>query len=278
MPLPHTSSLLYPIAPDSLPQRPLDQPPYLVTFANSPEDLDAVLRLRFDVFNLELREGFAESYRTGRDEDAFDRVMHHLMVIKMPEREVVGTYRLQTAAMAAANLGFYTATEFDLSALPAALTSQAIEIGRACISRPHRNRLVLFMLWKGLAAYMTHNQLRYLFGCCSLTSQDPAEGWRAYRHLAGENHLHPEYSFPALPGYECETSAVSVASAGRVEDAGDGRSPIPQLFRTYLRYGAKVCGPPVIDRQFGTIDFFMLLDVQQLAPAVFDSYFQSNPI
>ncbi len=83
MPLPHTSSLVYPFAPDSLPPRPLDQPPYLVTFANSPEDLDAVLRLRFDVFNLELREGFAESYQTGRDEDAFDRVMHHLMVIKI---------------------------------------------------------------------------------------------------------------------------------------------------------------------------------------------------
>ena len=51
----------------------------------------------------------------------------------MPEREVVGTYRLQTAAIAAANLGCYTATEFDLSRLPTALTSQAIEIGRACI-------------------------------------------------------------------------------------------------------------------------------------------------
>ena len=270
MPLPHTSSLLYPIAPDSLPPRPLDQPPYLVTFANSPEDLDAVLRLRFDVFNLELREGFAESYRTGRDEDAFDRVMHHLMVIKMPEREVVGTYRLQTAAMAAANLGFYTATEFDLSTLPGALTSQAIEIGRACISRPHRNRLVLYMLWKGLAAYMTHNQLRYLFGCSSLTSQDPAEGWRAYRHLAGEDHLHAEYNLTPLPGYECDPQEES--------SEADTKSPIPQLFRTYLRYGAKVCGPPVIDRQFGTIDFFMLLDVQQLAPAVFDAYFQSTPI
>ncbi len=278
MPLPHTSSLVYPFAPDSLPPRPLDQPPYLVTFANSPEDLDAVLRLRFDVFNLELREGFAESYLTGRDEDAFDRVMHHLMVIKMPEREVVGTYRLQTAAMAAANLGFYTATEFDLSTLPAALSSQAIEIGRACISRPHRNRLVLYMLWKGLAAYMTHNQLRYLFGCCSLTSQDPAEGWRAYRHLAAEDHLHQEYSFPALPGYECEEPAGRPDRPEGEASASDAKSPIPQLFRTYLRYGAKVCGPPVIDRQFGTIDFFMLLDVQQLAPAVFDAYFQSLPI
>jgi putative hemolysin len=280
MPLPHTSSLVYPIAPHSLPTRPLDQPPYLVTFASTPEDLDAVLRLRFDVFNLELREGFAESYETGRDEDAFDRVMHHLMVIKMPEREVVGTYRIQTAAMAAANLGFYTATEFDLSSLPTALTTQAIEIGRACISRPHRNRLVLFMLWKGLAAYMLHNQQRYLFGCCSLTSQDPAEGWRAYAHLAAEDHLHPEYRLPALPGYECEepVSRAEGVEAERAASASDAKSPIPQLFRTYLRYGAKVCGPPVIDRQFGTIDFFMLLDVQQLAPAVFEAYFQSVPI
>jgi putative hemolysin len=271
-----TSSLVYPIAPDSLPARPLDQPPYLVTFANSPDDLDAVLRLRFDVFNLELREGFAESYRTGRDEDAFDRVMHHLMVIKMPEREVVGTYRMQTAAMAAENLGFYTATEFDLSTLPAALTTQAIEIGRACISRPHRNRLVLYMLWKGLAAYMLHNQQRYLFGCCSLTSQDPADGWRAFMHLAAENHLHPDYRLPALPGYECDApvSRLDVDGGSAAADGTpDGKSPIPQLFRTYLRYGAKVCGRPVIDRQFGTIDFFMLLDVQQLAPAVFETYF-----
>jgi putative hemolysin len=278
MPLPRTSSLVYPIAPGSLPERPLDQPPYLVTFASSPEDLDAVLRLRFDVFNLELREGFAESYQTGRDEDAFDHVMHHLMVIKMPEREVVGTYRMQTAAMAAANLGFYTATEFDLSPLPSALTAQAIEIGRACISRPHRNRLVLYMLWKGLAAYMLHNQQRYLFGCCSLTSQDPAEGWRAFRHLAEEHHLHPDYRLPALPGYECEAPVSRLEAEEPARNEPDAKSPIPQLFRTYLRYGAKVCGPPVIDRQFGTIDFFMLLDVQQLAPAVFESYFQSTPI
>lgn len=271
MPLPRTSSLVYPVAPDSLPGKPLDQPPYLVTFASSPEDLDAVLRLRFDVFNLELREGFAESYLTGRDEDAFDRVMHHLMVIKMPEREIVGTYRMQTAAMAAANLGFYTATEFDLSALPEAMTAQAIEIGRACIARAHRNRLVLYMLWRGLAAYMLHNQQRYLFGCCSLTSQDPADGWRAFMHLAAEDHLHPEYRLTPLPGYECDMPE-------KLDKSSDEKSPIPQLFRTYLRYGAKVCGPPVIDRQFGTIDFFMLLDVQQLAPAVFESYFQSSPI
>jgi putative hemolysin len=266
---PHIPALAYPVTPSSLPRRQLNHPPYLVTFARSAADLDAVLRLRFDVFNLELHEGFAESYRTGRDEDPFDDVMHHLMVLKMPEREVIGTYRLQTAAMARENLGFYTGTEFDVSALPAALTDQAMEIGRACVARAYRNRLVLFLLWKGLAAYMLHNQQRYLFGCCSLTSQDPAEGWRAYRHLEAGGHLHPEFRVTPREGYRCGDAASEAAGAVGADDF-----KLPLLFRTYLRYGAKVCGPPVIDRQFGTIDFFVLMDVQTLAPDVFDEYFQ----
>jgi putative hemolysin len=100
--------------------------------------------------------------------------------------------------------------------------------------------------------------------------RDPAEGWRAFDHLAAENHLHPEYRLKALPGYECE---APVAPATDATDAPEAKQPIPQLFRTYLRYNAKVCGEPMIDRQFGTVDFFMLLDVQQLSPAVFDAYF-----
>ena len=41
---------------------------------------------------------------------------------------------------------------------------------------------------------------------------------------------------------------------------------LPPLFRTYLRYGAQVCGPPAIDREFKTIDFFVLLDIEDLDP------------
>jgi putative hemolysin len=31
-----------------------------------------------------------------------------------------------------------------------------------------------------------------------------------------------------------------------------------------LRIGAKVCGPPMIDREFGTIDFFVVFDSERL--------------
>ena len=44
---------------------------------------------------------------------------------------------------------------------------------------------------------------------------------------------------------------------------------MPKLFGTYLRYGAKVCSDPAIDRFFGTIDFLALIDVRDVDPRTF---------
>jgi hypothetical protein len=54
---------------------------YSVRLARTREDVEAALRLRFEVFNLELHEGLTESFFTGLDEDEFDRVCEHLIVI-----------------------------------------------------------------------------------------------------------------------------------------------------------------------------------------------------
>ena len=37
------------------------------------------------------------------------------------------------------------------------------------------------------------------------------------------------------------------------------------LIKGYLRVGAGVCGPPALDREFGTTDFLVLLDTAPLA-------------
>ena len=39
---------------------------------------------------------------------------------------------------------------------------------------------------------------------------------------------------------------------------------VPRLFQIYLRYGAKVCGPPALDRRFKTIDFLVMFDVFEM--------------
>ncbi len=36
---------------------------------------------------------------------------------------------------------------------------------------------------------------------------------------------------------------------------------LPPLFELYLKLGARVCSPPMLDREFGTIDFFVVFDV-----------------
>ena len=231
-------------------------------FARRADELDAVLRLRYRVFNLELGEGLAASAATGRDEDAFDAACHHLLVEDAAAGAVIGTYRMQTAAMAAAGRGFYSAGEFDLSGLPAEVLERAIELGRACIAREHRNRQVLFLLWKGLARYLVATGARYLFGCCSLTGQDPAEGLRAMAHLTARGRLHPRIAVAPLPGLECAGDPTAAAAVA----ADPAAVELPSLFRTYLRYGGLVCGPPAIDAEFKTIDFLVLLDSAGLDP------------
>jgi len=40
----------------------------------------------------------------------------------------------------------------------------------------------------------------------------------------------------------------------------------PKLLRAYLSIGAKICGPPAVDREFKTIDFLTLLDLERISP------------
>jgi putative hemolysin len=250
------AALAYPAHPEYLPARELSSGRYHLQFARTPEHLEAIQRLRFDIFNLELGEGLEASFKTRRDEDEFDLGCHHLMVTDAETRRVIGTYRMQTYDMAAGARGFYSATEFDLSSLPPAFLDQSVELGRACIHTDHRNGRVLFLLWKGLLLYMQCNHKRYFFGCCSLTSQDPAEGKRMWNHLQKDGCVHPEFRVEPQPGFECCVPEAQVDASEPVK--------VPKLMRLYLEYGARICGRPAIDRLFKTIDFLAVHDIENV--------------
>ena len=255
---PHSGSD-YQVFRQAVPDSVTDERRYRAGFARSREELEAAQRLRFEVFNLELGEGLDESYRTGLDEDRFDPVCHHLVVVEKQTEQVIGTYRMQTDEMAERYGGFYSAGEFGLDGLPADVMQDTVEIGRACVAKEYRNRHVLFLLWKGLASYLTWNRKRYLFGCCSLTSQDPVEGKRVMEFLAREGHVHPTYRVTPQPGWECYGPDLELEPAAREQPVD-----IPKLFGLYLRYGAKVCSEPALDRHFKTIDYLVLFDLQDL--------------
>lgn len=258
------SSQIPPNAPAQMGERILSRvgarQSYLVRLATTEEDLLAAQKLRFEVFNIELQEGLQESFDTGLDRDPFDAICDHLVVEEVLTKKVVGTYRLQTGRRAAANRGYYSAQEFDFTPLEP-LRGEMVELGRACVDGHHRNLAVLGLLWKGISDYAKANGGRYLIGCSSLTSQDPAVGASAYetlkeRHLAEEPlRTHP------LPQTACPLDKKS-----------EQPPKIPRLLTAYLSVGAKICGPPAIDRDFKTIDFLTVMDLVTLPPATVQRY------
>lgn len=231
---------------------------YSVRLARGPADVRRAQELRFEVFNRELNEGLAESWARGYDEDAFDAACDHLVVEQAGDESLVGTYRLQATRHRRTPPGLYTEGEFELDGL-SALLDRAVETGRACIHREHRNTRVLQLLWQGIGSYMALHGARYLFGCCSLTSQDPEEGKATWRWLAAKGHVHPALSARPRPDFECFPEGAA---------RGDGplARGVPPLFASYLRIGTKVVGEPALDRQFRTIDFLALLDLADLSP------------
>ena len=241
----------------------LQQGPYRVRLASSEADRLAAFRLRFLVFNLELNEGLESGYATGQDTDEFDGVCDHLIVEHAATGKIVGTYRLQTGAMASANAGFYSEREFDFSPYKP-LGNSVIELGRACVHRDHRSSEVLYLLWRGIAQYAIHHGGRYLIGCSSLTSQDSAHGTAVYEAMR-EHLAEPQQRTAPRP-----TFVMPLVSSQ------DASNKIPKLLRAYLAVGAKICGPPAIDREFKTIDFLTLMDLETLHPRLRARFLRSR--
>ena len=128
--------------------------PYRVRFARDVSDLEAVRRLRYAVFNVELGEGLAGAHETGLDADAFDRQCQHLMVIEEDSGAVVGTYRMQTVASARPATAGTPPASSTSSGLPPPRSSRSPPSSGAPASlERHRDRTVLFLLWHGLLAY-----------------------------------------------------------------------------------------------------------------------------
>ena len=228
---------------------------YQIRLAQSREEREAACRLRFRVFNIELGEGLISSYSTGMDQDQFDLFCDHLIVEDRSRGEIVGTYRMQSGITAARHLGYYSAQEFDFRPYEP-VRDQVLELGRASIDRDHRSSEVLTLLWRGIAQYSKFYGLHYLIGCSSLTSQDPQAGWQMYSQLS-RFLVDPEFRTAPLPRYE-----LPPVDAGALPEV-----KIPKLIKTYIAVGAKICGAPAWDREFGTIDFLTLLDLAHLSPA-----------
>jgi len=230
------------------------RPRYSLLLSTDPSLIEAAQRLRYDVFTS--TPGFSlpagddlPAGQQGRDCDRFDEFCDHLLVRDDDTGELVGCYRMLAPAGAIAAGGLYTATEFDLRAFDP-LKPSLVEMGRAVVRDGHRNGGVVLLMWAGILAYLDRYGYDYVTGCVSV----PISGLRGVRDFVLTRHAAP-------PQYRVRPLRPVLVDGRTIDEIPPPPRPsVPALMRGYLRLGAKVCGEPAHDPDFGVADFCVLLD------------------
>lgn len=233
--------------------------------ATTPAEIEAAQRLRYDVFYREMgAQPTPEMAASGRDFDRYDSFVDHLLVRDLDaEGRVVGCYRLLRKAVADANGGFYSAAEYDLSAMLDGWGQDArlLELGRSCVDRDYRSSAVMQFMWRGLLAYLDRHQISLMFGCASLHGVEPD---LLKLELAYLHHFH------AVPP---ELPPVRALAARYVDmdlmpkeaiDPAEAQRELPPLVKGYIRFGSYIGEGAVIDHQFHTTDVFIYFPTDRL--------------
>jgi putative hemolysin len=210
------------------------------------QDIESAFRLRHSVFSEDF-DTHLTSQSDGLDKDQFDDYCHHLIVKDCDTQQVVAYSRIITHDLAMNHKGFYTATEFDLTAILDP-SKRYMEIGRTCIHKDYRRGAAIGMLWGSIGKFMLDHQMDYLMGCASIdVSQGLEKAHSALSYLRtkyfsrDDQRVIPKEPLPFRPH--------EVA----------GKQYIPPILQAYLRMGCKVCGEAHWDQAFNVADVMVLL-------------------
>jgi putative hemolysin len=237
----------------------------IVKQATQNHEIEAALRLRFEVFNIEMNEGLQNSYRTGLDRDEYDSVCEHIIVVDESKDLVVGTYRMLLGSEAEKTLGYYSENEFEMSSFRK-LSGEKLELGRACVHQDYRGTAVLGLMWSGIASHIDKYNVDYIFGCGSIHTINPSVINSIYAHFRTKymaDNIFRVTPLKKIPGF----------NAGAHPDRRLISEHMPPLLGAYLRLGAQIAGEPAFDEQFGVADFLVLLDREKLLTRYKARYF-----
>jgi putative hemolysin len=234
-----------------------------VRLAETEHEIEQAQRLRYTVFYEEMSALPSPAMReSGRDFDKYDEVCDHLLVVDRDAHDedgqplVVGTYRLTREKDARRAGGFYTSSEYDLSAMLKGLPpgTKYLELGRSCILKSYRSRPgTMQLLWKGLMAYVARFDIDLMFGCASLPGIDVSDMALPLSYL---HHFHPMPEHLRVKAQPDLYVPMNVLPRDRIDER-EGIRSLPPMLKGYVRAGCCIGDGAVIDRQFGTTDVFI---------------------
>nr|WP_047167304.1 GNAT family N-acyltransferase [Sphingomonas sp. Y57] len=240
-----------------------------VRLADGEADVIAAQRLRYDIFFRGMGATPDPAMAgTGqqRDVDPYDMLCDHLLVEDhaRPGSPVVGTYRLLRQSVAEAHAGFYSAHEFDLSAVIAHGRREGVELlelGRSCVDPAYRDAGTIQLLWRGIADYLQRHSIGHMFGCASFPGTEPTEHAEGLSLLAHNHMAVPELRARAIGAHAIPLGPLPLGGY----DPRIASRRLPPLIKAYLRVGAEVGDGAYIDHAFNTIDVFVLMPVARIA-------------
>lgn len=242
---------------------PVDTPIFSVRLARTDDDLLAAQRLRYAVFVAELGgAGAGVDHDAQTETDGFDAYASHLLLEDLARPagdQIVGVYRLMTAAQAQAAGGFYCAAEFDLSKLEQSGRS-LLELGRSCLHPDYRGGTAMLHLWAGLAEFVTDQGADILFGVASFPGTDVDALAAPLSYLAANHRAPDDLTATALSPNGVPMDAMAVADIDRLA----AMRATPALIKAYLRLGGMVGQGAYVDHAFNTTDVCLILDTAQM--------------
>jgi L-ornithine Nalpha-acyltransferase len=232
------------------------------------DELEASQRLRYRVFCDEMGAIAGDTGKSARrDEDEFDAICDHLIVLDTgingkTTDQIVGTYRLLRDEVAREHGGFYSGSEYDISALVERHPGKRfLELGRSCVLPGYRSKRTIELLWQGIWAYCLRHEIAVMVGCASFHGAVPA------RHALPLSFLNRHAGACAL--WDAKPVASNSVSMDMMPieavDMKAALSAMPPLIKGYLRLGAKFASSAVIDTTFGTTDVFVILPVATIS-------------
>jgi putative hemolysin len=246
---------------------------YSLRLATDAGDLRGAQRLRYRVFVEELgADGPLVDHAARLERDEFDPFFDHLVLVDnriAPETgdHVVGAYRLLTSEAMRKAGRFYSAGEYDLTAL---LSSgrRLLELGRTCVHPDHRGGPSMFLLWNGLAEYVLDRGIEVLFGTASFHGTDVAALAMPLSYLYHNHLAPPDMRVVALPPGRAEMNIIPPEALDRAA----AMATMPTLIKAYLRLGGFVGDGAFVDRPFNTTDVCLVMDTGRMSVKHRDFY------
>ena len=250
--------------------------PLEVRLARSRDEVKAAQQLRYRVFYEEMAAQPSRLQKvTRRDKDGFDRYCDHLLVVDRSRdgdlrEQIVGTYRLMGEKGAEMAGGFYTESEFQITAMMRRHPGKRfLELGRSCVLKEYRGKRTVELLWQGIYAYVRQNRIDVLFGCASLAGTDPERLELPLSFLKTYAATPTEWRVRAQPS---RRASFSADAAGLCQDPKRALAALPPLVKGYLRLGGHIGEDAVVDHQFGTTDVLVVVPVADINPRYVEYY------